>query len=91
MLETDEAVRNNVRLYLARSMMLEPTPKGRIAAIGVLSELLDGSKQFLASKPQIITSRGLGFSKWLAHSQFEVCLAPQRCWMQNTSQIQNKE
>lgn len=30
------------------SMMLEPTPKGRVAAIGVLADLLDGSKQFLA-------------------------------------------
>jgi hypothetical protein len=30
------------------SMMLEPTPRGRLAAIGVLADLLDGSKQFLA-------------------------------------------
>jgi hypothetical protein len=31
------------------SMMLEPHPKSRVAAIGVLADLLDGSKQFLAA------------------------------------------
>lgn len=33
---------------VVRAMLLDPMPKGRIAALGVLMELLSGSKQFLA-------------------------------------------